>query len=118
MEDADLDYVGVFPYSREEGTRAHDLPDQVDEDVKLMRTQEIRDLADTVCSARIAARIGEEIDVLVCGCEEDGQLFGRAMSQAPDVDGVTYLDAGKPAEIVRVRIDDTLMYEMEGTVLS
>lgn len=118
VEDADLDYVGVFPYSREEGTRAHDLPDQVDEDVKLMRTQEIRDLADTVCSARIASRIGEEVDVLVCGREEDGQLFGRAMSQAPDVDGVTYLDAGEPAEIVRVRIDDTLMYEMEGTVLS
>lgn len=118
VEDADLDYIGVFPYSREEGTRAHDLDGQVDEDVKLMRTQEVRDLADTVCSARIASRVGTEVDVLVCGCEEDGQLFGRAKSQAPDVDGVTYLDAGKPGDIVRVRIDDTLLYEMEGTVLS
>lgn len=118
VEEADLDYVGVFPYSREEGTRAHDLPGQIDENEKLMRTQEIRDLADAVCSARIAARVGRETEVIVCGREEDGQLFGRAMSQAPDVDGVTYLDRGKIGEVVRVLIADTLLYEMEGTVIS
>lgn len=118
IEEAGFDYVGVFPYSREEGTRAHDLPDQVDEDVKLMRAQELRDLADTLCAARGSSRVGAEVDVLVCGREEDGQLFGRAMSQAPDVDGVTYVDAGEPGDVVRVRIEDTLLYEMEGTVVS
>ncbi len=118
VEQADLDYIGVFPYSREEGTRAYGLEGQVDEDEKLARAQEIRDLADAVCAPRMAARIGQEVDVLVCGVEEDGQLFGRAMCQAPDVDGVTYVDGGKPGDVVRVRLEDSLMYELEGTVLS
>ncbi len=114
VEDADFDYIGVFPYSREEGTRAHDLPNQVDEDEKADRAQRLRDLADAVCAPRVAARIGRELDVLVEGREEDGQLFGRAMCQAPEVDGVTYLEAGEVGDIVRVRVEDTLLYEMEG----
>ena len=114
VEEADLDYVGVFAYSREEGTRAYDLPDQVDDDEKLDRAQRLRDLADAVCTPRVAARIGQEMDVLVCGVEEDGQLFGRAMCQAPDVDGVTYLESGEVGDVKRVSISDTWLYEMEG----
>ncbi|HAM14270.1 MAG TPA: 30S ribosomal protein S12 methylthiotransferase RimO [Eggerthellaceae bacterium] len=118
VEEAELDYVGVFAYSREEGTRAYDLEGQLDEDEKAQRAQTLRDLADACCTPRIALRVGQEMDVLVCGAEEDGQLYGRAMCQAPDVDGVTYVDAGKAGDIVRVRIDDTLLYEMEGTVVA
>ena len=117
VEDADLDYIGVFAYSREEGTRAYNLDGQIDEDEKLARTQRLRDLADDVCAPRIAARLGQEMDVLVCGVEEDGQLFGRAMCQAPDVDGVTYVHDCQVGEIVRVVIDDVLLYEMEGSIV-
>ena len=109
-----FDYVGVFAYSREEGTRAAGLPGQIDEEEKADRAQRLRDLADGVSAARIAARVGESLEVLVEGAEEDGQLFGRAQCQAPEVDGVTYLEAGEPGEIRRVRIVDTLLYEMEG----
>lgn len=114
VEEGLFDYVGVFPYSREEGTRAASLPDQVDEDEKNDCAQRLRDIADAVCCPRIAARIGRTMDVLVEGVEEDGQLFGRAMCQAPEVDGVTYLDGGEPGEIRPVTIADTLLYEMEG----
>ncbi|RDB68345.1 30S ribosomal protein S12 methylthiotransferase RimO [Eggerthella sinensis] len=114
VEEGLFDYVGVFPYSREEGTRAASLPDQVDEDEKSDRAQRLRDIADAVCCPRIAARIGRTMDVLVEGFEEDGQLFGRAMCQAPEVDGVTYIDGGEPGEIRPVTIADTLLYEMEG----
>lgn len=114
VEEGLFDYIGVFPYSREEGTRAFDLPDQVDEDEKNDRAQRLRDLADAVCCPRIAARIGKRMDVLVEGVEEDGQLFGRAMCQAPEVDGVTYLAKGDAGEIRSVTIVDTLLYEMEG----
>ncbi len=114
VEEGYFDYVGVFAYSREEGTRAFDLPDQLDEDEKADRAQRLRDLADAVCTPLVAARIGAEVDVLVEGREEDGQLFGRAMCQAPEVDGVTYLSAGEPGDVVKVRIVDTLLYEMEG----
>ena len=118
VEEAPLDYIGVFAYSREEGTRAYDMVGQVDEEEKAYRAQRLRDLSDDVCSARIAQRIGSEVDVIVCGAEEDGQLFGRAMCQAPEVDGVTYLDKGNVGDIVRVRIEDVLLYEMEGTCVS
>ena len=117
VEDAPLDYIGVFAYSREEGTRAFDYDGQIEEEEKAYRAQRIRDIADAASSARIAERIGSEADVLVCGCEEDGQLFGRAMCQAPDVDGVTFVDGGAIGDIIHVRIVDTLMYEMEGELL-
>ena len=107
-------YVGVFPYSREEGTAAYDLPGQLDEDEKAERAQILRDAADAASAARIAERIGATMPVLVEGAEEDGQLFGRAQCQAPEVDGVTYLTTGAPGDIVDVTIADALLYEMEG----
>ena len=114
VEEAPFDYIGVFAYSREEGTAAYDMPDQVDEDEKAARAQRLRDVADAVCSARIAERIGTTMEVLVEGREEDGQLYGRAQCQAPEVDGVTYIEEGEPGEMRSVRIIDTLLYEMEG----
>jgi ribosomal protein S12 methylthiotransferase len=114
IEEAELDYVGVFPYSREEGTRAADMENQIDDAVKQERAQAVRDLADTISAARIAERVGTRMPVLVLGVEEDGQLFGRAQCQAPDVDGVTYVAKGSIGEIVEAEITGTLMYEMEG----
>ena len=114
VEEGFFDYIGVFAYSREEGTRAYDLPDQVDDDEKTYRAQRLRDLADDVCTPLVASRVGKTMDVLIEGREEDGQLVGRAMCQAPEVDGVTYVDKGEPGHIVRVAITDTLLYEMEG----
>ena len=113
MSEALFDYIGVFAYSREEGTGAYDLPEQVDEDEKAERAQALRDLADAACTPRIAERQGREMDVLIEGREEDGQLFGRAMCQAPDVDGETYVSEGAIGDIVHVKIADTLLYEME-----
>ena len=95
-------YVGVFPYSREEGTTAFDLPNQIDEDEK------------AACGPRIAERIGKGAIVLVEGTEEDGQRFGRAQCQAPEVDGVTYVSRGEIGAFVPCTIADTLLYEMEG----
>lgn len=109
-----FDYIGVFAYSREEGTRAYDLPNQLTEEEKLDRAQQLRDLADSVCAPKISERIGKEMLVLIEGEEEDGQLFGRAMCQAPEVDGVTYVQQGNTGDIVTVTIADTLLYEMEG----
>lgn len=114
LEDAEFDYVGVFPYSAEEGTKAAELEGQLSEEVKIARAQELRDLCDAIGEAHVSARIGDEVDVLVLGREEDGQLYGRAMCQAPEVDGVVYLEEGTVGEVVRMRITDTLVYEMEG----
>lgn len=117
LEEVEFDYVGVFPYSQEEGTRAAEMDGQIDEAVKIERAQSLRDISDAIGEAHVSARIGQEMDVLVLGREEDGQLYGRAMCQAPEVDGVVYLEEGEVGDIVRVRITDTLVYEMEGDVV-
>ena len=118
VEDIAFDYVGVFPYSQEDLTRAGKMDGQLDEETKVARAQEVRDIADAISVAIIGERVGREMDVLVCGEEEDGQAFGRAMCQAPDVDGVTYVPSGSVGDVVRVTIEDTLFYEMEGTPVS
>lgn len=117
LEEVEFDYVGVFPYSQEEGTRAAEMDGQIDEAIKIERAQSLRDISDAIGEAHVSARIGQEMDVLVLGREEDGQLYGRAMCQAPEVDGVVYLGEGEVGDIVRVRITDTLVYEMEGDVV-
>lgn len=113
VSETEFDYVGIFAYSPEDGTPAAELPDQIDEDTKQARLQELRDIADSVSSSVVSQRIGTSVDILVLGCEEDGQLYGRAQCQAPDVDGVTYLENGTVGEIHTVTISDTLLYEME-----
>ena len=114
LEEARFDYVGVFDFSPEEGTVAYELPDQIDPEERLERAQRVRDLSDALSAGIIAERIGREMAVLVEGREEDGQLVGRAQSQAPEVDGETYVDEGEIGEVIRVRIVDTMLYEMEG----
>ena len=116
VEEGLFHYVGVFAYSPEEGTRAAELPDQVPEEVKQMRARELRDLADSVSSSLISQRVGSTQEVLVEGAEEDGQLFGRAACQAPEVDGITFLDRGAVGDVLSVCISDTLLYDMEGEV--
>lgn len=115
VSEVDFDYVGVFAFSPEEGTRAAKLPDQVDEDTKQERLRTLREIADTVSSSQLARFVGQTLEVLVLGAEEDGQLLGRSKYQAPDVDGVTYIDSGEVGQVLPVHIDDTLYYEMEGT---
>lgn len=113
VSEAEFDYVGVFAFSPEEGTVAYSLPDQIDEDVKTDRLQSLRDLADTVSSHKIAQRQETTQSVLILGKEEDGQIYGRTQQQAPDVDGVTYVDTGTIGDISTYVISDTLLYEME-----
>ena len=115
VSEADFDYVGVFAFSPEEGTRAAELPDQIDDDTKQERLRTLREVADAVSASQLARFVGKTLDVLVLGTEEDGQLLGRSKYQAPDVDGVTYIDSGEVGQIVLVHIEDTLYYEMEGT---
>lgn len=113
VEETEFDYVGIFAYSPEDGTPAAEMPNQIDDDTKQERLQELRDIVDSISSHVISQRVGKEMDVLVLGKEEDGQIYGRAMCQAPDVDGVTYLDKGVVGEVRTVTISDTLLYEME-----
>jgi ribosomal protein S12 methylthiotransferase RimO len=83
---AKLDAIGIFGYSDEDNTEALDLSDKVDEDLIKSRVELLSSLADEMVSMRAAARIGENVRVLI----EDGELQeGRAAHQGPEVDGTT-----------------------------
>ena len=83
---AKLDAIGIFGYSDEDNTEALELSDKVDEDLIKSRVESLSSLADEMVSMRAAARIGENVRVLI----EDSELQeGRAAHQGPEVDGTT-----------------------------
>ena len=86
--EVDLDWIGTFTYSREEGTRSHDLDDQVPAVEARERSERVSGAADAAMERRAAALVGEELDVLVerLDLEEDVWL-GRSQREAPEVDG-------------------------------
>ncbi|HEY5821125.1 MAG TPA: 30S ribosomal protein S12 methylthiotransferase RimO [Propionibacteriaceae bacterium] len=89
LTEADLDAIGVFGYSDEDGTEAARLGDQLDADEIEARRNHVADLADELVSQRAESRVGETVRVLV---EETDELVGgRAAHQGPEVDGSVQL---------------------------
>ena len=95
LVDADLDVVGVFGYSDEDGTEAEHLGDKLDPRVIEERTARITDLVESLTSDRAAARVGEDVVVLIDEIDDEtGEPIGRAEHQGPEVDGVCILPPG------------------------
>lgn len=122
MDRNSFDYTSVFAYSREEGTRAAEMDDQVDEDVKLERAQKALDLAEALGFAATASHVGETAEVIFDGIEEnDGfsEFIGHAWFQAPDSDGAVHLDIEEACigDIVTVEFTDSFCYELVGHVI-
>lgn len=113
---AELDYVGVFEFSAEEGTAAADLPGQVSPHTKRARSEQIRALADEI-SARLHRRfIDRTLDVLVESVSAGG-FVGRSSYQAPEIDGEVAVRGGghfSPGEMVRVAIERSDDYDLIG----
>ena len=85
---ADLDWAGVFTYSREEGTRSHDMSDQIDPEVARERAEMVAGVADEAMSRRAESLVGETLDVLVERLDlAEGRWTGRSHREAPEVDG-------------------------------
>lgn len=117
LDEASMDYVGVFPYSREEGTASARMPDQVAAEVVLERTQRLRDAADKISFSLLEARIGSTLDVLVEPDSDEGPA-GRFWGQAPEIDGIVHLDREQPpGRLVRAAITDAAGYDLFGEVL-
>jgi ribosomal protein S12 methylthiotransferase len=96
MEAAQFDRVGVFRYSREPGTPAHDLPDQVPEDVKQARYDRAMQHQQAISLARNQAQLGRRLEVLVEG-SSDGISIARSHRDAPEVDGFVLVQGEHPA---------------------
>jgi ribosomal protein S12 methylthiotransferase len=123
-EEVQFDRLGVFAYSAQDGTRAARLPDDVPDDVKRARQDELVEHQRAITEDRLARFVGRETDVLVDGVTDPHTTgathVGRAPWQADDVDGVTYVARGgwtPPGAFVRARIEGNEDYDFRAVAL-
>ncbi len=122
MDRIGFDYTSVFSFSPEDGTRAVRMDGQIDDAVKLERTQAAIDLSESLGFAATAGHVGETVSVIIDGVEEtdDGMEFiGHAWFQAPDSDGAVHLDTTEATvgDMVQVELVDSFCYELVGHVI-
>lgn len=116
-----FDYVGVFKYSREEDTKAYDMDDQIDEEIKNQRWADLVNLQAKIAEEKNKALIGKEIEVMIDGISSESEymLEGRTQGQALEIDGKVLTTDGtaKAGEIVKVKIEQNFDYDFIGPIL-
>lgn len=120
VREQQFDHVGVFTYSREEGTSAHDLPGQVPEREKRRRRQQLMKVQAEISLRRNQTLIGKEVPVLVEGqvADRTTRMRGRTPRQAPEIDGMVILrGAAEPGEFVRASVKQALTYDLVAEVV-
>ena len=116
VKEARFDRLGAFTYSPEEGTPGAEMPDQVDEEVKQRRLDELMTLQQGISLEENTARVGEVCEVL-CEGAEDGMYVGRSIREAPESDGVIRFTASRevaPGEYLQVKITGADAYDLFG----
>lgn len=117
LEAAQLDKVGAFVYSPEEGTRAFHMSEQVAGRTAKLRYNKLMKAQQKISSAKLQDRIGAATEVLVEERISESEYMGRTPADAPEVDGVFYLTSKrkiKPNDIVKARITGSLEYDLIG----
>jgi len=122
LKDAELDNVGFFEYSREEGTPAYKLGDRVPSAVKRERLEEAAAVQREISAGKNSGKVGRVYKVLVEGVSEESDLLleGRAWFQAPEIDGKTYITKGRAVTggFSAVKITDAHHYDLAGEIVS
>ncbi len=114
VEEIAFDRVGVFTYSREEGTPAADLPDQIPDHVKEERYHRLMELQQGISLVRNQQMIGCTLEVLIEG-SGDGLSVGRSYRDAPEVDGLVIVQEElSVGEMVPVLITGAMEYDLIG----
>nr|WP_294826067.1 30S ribosomal protein S12 methylthiotransferase RimO [uncultured Gilliamella sp.] len=118
LSKAKLDRVGCFPYSPIEGAAANQLANQIPEEVKQERFHRFMQLQQTISTEKLQNKIGKTLSVIIDEVDEEGAI-GRSMADAPEIDGVVYLNEEKSVhvgDIVQVEIEHSDEYDLWGTV--
>ncbi|MHA6325388.1 30S ribosomal protein S12 methylthiotransferase RimO [Roseivivax sp. CAU 1753] len=117
MDAAELDRVGCFQYENVAGARSNALPDHVAPEVKEARWARFMEKAQAISERKLAAKVGQEMDVIVDLVEEDAATC-RTKADAPEIDGCLFVDQGfedlSAGDIVRVRVDEAGEYDLWG----
>ncbi|MAP13462.1 MAG: 30S ribosomal protein S12 methylthiotransferase RimO [Oceanibulbus sp.] len=117
LDEAQLDRVGCFQYENVEGARSNALPDHVTPEVKQDRWDRFMEKAQAISEAKLAAKVGKRIDVIVDEIDEDAATC-RTKSDAPEIDGNLFIDEDfqnlKVGDIVTVEVEEAGEYDLWG----
>jgi ribosomal protein S12 methylthiotransferase len=121
VEEMRFDRVGVFQFSREEGTESYDLDGQLPQRVKAARQKKLLGIQRRISKAHQQALVGRTLDVLVEGVSDETELLleGRYAGQAPEIDGKVYVNRGqaRAGQIVPVEIEQAGDYDLVGGIV-
>jgi ribosomal protein S12 methylthiotransferase len=121
VDEMRFEKVGVFQFSREEGTPSFDLDGQLQQRTKAARQKKLLGIQRKISKAHQQAMVGRTLDVLVEGVsgETDLLLEGRWQGQAPEIDGKVYINRGqaRAGEIVKVEIEQAGDYDLVGGIV-
>lgn len=122
VKESRFDHAGVFTYSREEGTPAFDLPDQIDEQVKTDRMDILMRMQMEINEELNREKLGRVVEVI---CEDYDPVaeihFGRSAADAPEIDGKVYFrsaDRIAPGSFVKVKVRDVVDYDLYGNIVT
>jgi ribosomal protein S12 methylthiotransferase len=122
VEEQRFERLGVFEYSAEEGTPAAEMADQIPAALRRERFDRIMEVQQAISRDHQRAMIGRRLEVLVEGRAEETEhlLAGRHAQQAPEIDGITYVNDGVayPGEIVTLEVTDAAEYDLVGRVVA
>ncbi|MGH1368271.1 MAG: 30S ribosomal protein S12 methylthiotransferase RimO [Maritimibacter sp.] len=120
LDEAQLDRVGCFQYEDVDGARSNALPDHVPPEVKQDRWNRFMERAQAISEAKLAAKVGQRLEVIVDEVEEDAATC-RTKADAPEIDGNLFIDEGhsalKPGDIVTVEVDEAGEYDLWGRLV-
>tara|TARA_R110002096_G_scaffold22170_7_gene71560 strand:+ start:13897 stop:15279 length:1383 start_codon:yes stop_codon:yes gene_type:complete len=118
LDEAQLDRVGCFQYENVDGARSNALPDHVEADVKQDRWNRFMEKSQAISEAKLAAKIGLRMDVIVDDIDGDGIATCRTKADAPEIDGNLFIDEGTEnisvGDIVSVEVDEASEYDLWG----
>lgn len=117
-----FEHLGIFTYSPEEGTTAAEMPDQIPDEVKIERRDTIMKLQQKISSENNKRFVGMMRDVLVENSVSDNEFLikGRMQTQAPDIDGIVYIEESdaRVGDILPVKITRTMEYDFIGRAIN
>lgn len=120
LDEAQLDRVGCFQYENVEGARSNDLPDHVPAEVKQDRWDRFMEKAQAISEAKLQAKVGKTVEVIVDDIDEDGIATCRTWADAPEIDGNLFIDEGTEklsvGDIVNVEVDEAGEYDLWGVL--
>ncbi len=121
IEKYKLMHVGFFAYSKEEGTVAATLPDQIDEDVKRKRVVRLHKIQKKIVAEVNKKFVGKTLEVCYEGIDYDRQLFfGRCCYQTPEADTLVFFKSKKPVDVGKyynVKITKVVGYDLQGEIV-